>query len=102
AGEIVAGVAFGGTTSTSMALVAVGGKGLLPPLRYLWSDALADGAGGPAALAAWGPQRPVMTAGAANSAVVARPHVVVRAKHHRHRRHHVRRNAARGWGLSLV
>src|SRR3954462_2415837 len=63
AGEVVAGVAFGGTTSTSMALVAVGGKGPLPPLRYLWSEALADGAGGPAALAAWGPLRPVMTAG---------------------------------------
>ena len=48
----------GGTTGTSIALVSVGGKGLLPPLRYLWSDALADGAGGPAAVAALGTAAP--------------------------------------------
>src|SRR4051812_34407087 len=88
AGEIVAGAAAAGTTSTSMALVAVGGKGLLPPLRYLWSDALADGAGGAAALAAWGPLRPVLTASATNavSAVSSHPVRKTRAKRH-HRRH---------------
>src|SRR3954454_20827191 len=88
AAEIVAGAAVGGGTSTSMALVSFGGRGLLPPLRYLWSDALADGAGGPAALVAWGPLRPVMTAGAGNADAVARPHVVHTAKHKRHRRAH--------------
>src|SRR3954466_4147705 len=89
AGEIVAGVAAGGSTSTSMALVAVGGKGLLPPLRYRWSDALVDGAGGAAALAAWGPLRPVLTTGVAKAVVALSSHPVrkTEAKHHRRHRH---------------
>jgi len=95
AGEIVAGVAAGGATSTSIALVAVGGKGLLPPLRYLWSDALADGAGGAVALAAWGPMRPVLTAGATNVVVALSSHPVRKTKAKHHRRHrHVHRKAS--------
>src|SRR3954454_12552612 len=95
AGEIVTGAATGGSTGTSMALVAVGGKGLLPPLRYLWSDALADGAGGAVALAAWGPMRPVLTAGATKAVVVVSPHPVRKTKARHHRRHrHVHRKAS--------
>ncbi|HMC72583.1 MAG TPA: hypothetical protein VKJ07_25745, partial [Mycobacteriales bacterium] len=80
--------AAGGPTSTSIALVAVAGKGLLPPLRYRWSDALADGAGGAAAAAAWGRLRPVLTAGAAKGVAVvsSQPVRKSKAKHH-HRRH---------------
>lgn len=95
AGEIVAGVAAGGSTSTSMALVAVGGKGLLPPLRYRWSDALVDGAGGAAALAAWGPLRPVLTTGIAKAAVaVSSIRVVRKTKAKHHQRHQVHRKAS--------
>ena len=101
--EIVAGVASASAPSTSMALVSVGGKGLLPPLRYLWSDALAAGAGGPAALAAWGPSRPVLTAGAARAAAtVEHPHVVSKAKRGPHRRHRRTRHRPWGWNFSLA
>jgi hypothetical protein len=104
-GEIVAGVASGGTPTASVAVVSVGGKGLLPPLRYRWSDALADGAGGPAALAAWGQMRPVMTAGTAHTAVAARPHVVPKA-HHKPGRParvvRVVRPPVVGWEMSLA
>ena len=95
AGEIVAGAASGGPTGTSMALVAVGGKGLLPPLRYRWSDALADGAGGAAAAAAWGRLRPVLTAGAAKGVAVVSSHPVrkSKAKHHHRRHRRAQRNA---------
>jgi len=51
--QLVAGVGSVDNWGVSVAELVVGGTGPLPPLTFTWEQALRDGAGGPADLAAW-------------------------------------------------
>lgn len=92
AAEIVAGTGFA-AGDQSVAELAVGGTGALPPLDYTWAQAVQAGAGGPAALAATTlALAPVTRAVDASSQAFTRTVRRHRPRRHAALAHHTRRN----------
>lgn len=92
--QLVAGVGASATWGQSVAELVVGGSGELPPLTYTWGQALTDGAGGTADLAAWQAMTAPATAAAAATTTTVKPAAHHHRKHkrkHHHRRRHLRR-----------